>query len=121
MLREVHWHQKGRQGQETPKFLVKNGKLTVQLVNPPSMKKIQVTMAKTCNYLSFFMSHAKFQFQLQPYQMHMIIGYLRDSDELRTLLSEKAKYLLTGSPGNVFVTQLLKHLEDTDMTFYHYY
>ena len=63
------------------------------------------------------MSHTHFQFQLQSYQMHMVIGYLRDSDELRTLLREKAKYLLVGSPGNMFVTQLLKHLDDTDMTF----
>ena len=121
MLREVHWHQKGGQGQDRPKFLAKNGKLTVQLINPPSMKKLQVTMAKTCNYLSFFMSHTRFQFRLLPYQMHMIICYLHDSDELRTLLQEKAKYLLNGSPGNVFVTQILKHLDDCDMGFYHYY
>ena len=116
--REISWHQMGN---ADPPIMVKNGKLAMKLVNAPDMYYIQTTMSKTCYFLSMSMSHTQFEEKLDPFQMFVLANYLRDSYETRVLLEEKLNFLLLGSPGHLFVKSLIKHLDDCDQAYYHFY
>ena len=101
-----------------PPWLARNGNLSVQIYNPPAMKKLDSLMRNATNFLMDTMASVNFVDGLEQQHIDILCNYPFFSEDAKTIAQKLVNRLPSANLGHFFGNMVLGLFRDLD-SYYH--